>query len=172
MPASPLDALRGIVGPAHVLTGVDCGPYVVDGRTPEAVALPGSKEEVAAVLLAALSAGLLVAIPGLARAEGFFDFLFGGFHERPAPPPQVNSAVVRMLPRPQAQLTAASQAGLEQVVRRAFGQRRKTLRNSLAGLLEAEDYAALGIAPGLRAENLAVADFVAISNYLAQKEKS
>ncbi|HMB82872.1 MAG TPA: hypothetical protein VKI40_02365, partial [Terriglobales bacterium] len=58
-----------------------------------------------------------------------------------------------------------------QVVRRAFGQRRKTLRNSLAGLLEAEDYAALGIVPGLRAENLVVADFVAISNYLAKKEK-
>src|ERR1035437_5085401 len=89
-----------------------------------------------------------------------------------SPPPQVDSAVVRMLPRPQARLTAKSQAGLEQVVRRAFAQRRKTLRNSLAGLLEAEDYAALGIVPGLRAENLAVADFVAISNYLAEKEKS
>jgi len=89
-----------------------------------------------------------------------------------SPPPQVDSAVVRMLPRSQAQLMAKSQAGLEQVVRRAFGQRRKTLRNSLAGLLEAGDYAALGIAPGVRAENLAVADFVAISNYLAQKEKS
>jgi 16S rRNA (adenine1518-N6/adenine1519-N6)-dimethyltransferase len=88
-----------------------------------------------------------------------------------SPPPQVDSAVVRMLPRPQSRLTAASQAGLEQVVRRAFGQRRKTLRNSLAGLIEAGDYAALGIAPGLRAENLAVADFVAISNYLAQREK-
>jgi 16S rRNA (adenine1518-N6/adenine1519-N6)-dimethyltransferase len=45
------------------------------------------------------------------------------------------------------------------------------LRNSLAGLLDARDYAALGIAPGLRAENLAVTDFVAISNYLSQKEK-
>ena len=89
-----------------------------------------------------------------------------------SPPPQVDSAVVRMLPRPPAQLTAKSQAGLEQVVRRAFGQRRKTLRNSLAGLLDAGDYAAVGIVPGLRAENLAVADFVAISNYLAKKERS
>lgn len=87
-----------------------------------------------------------------------------------SPPPQVDSAVVRMLPRPPDRPTAASQAGLEQVVRRAFAQRRKTLRNSLAGLLDAGDYAALGIAPGLRAENLAVADFVAIGNYLAQKE--
>jgi 16S rRNA (adenine1518-N6/adenine1519-N6)-dimethyltransferase len=85
-----------------------------------------------------------------------------------SPAPKVDSAVVRMLPRPKAQLTAASEAGLAQVVRRAFGQRRKTLRNALGGLLEAEDYAALGIAPGVRAENLALADFVAISNYLAQ----
>jgi len=87
-----------------------------------------------------------------------------------SPPPQVNSAVVRMLPRTPAQLTAKSQAGLEQVVRRAFAQRRKTLRNSLAGLLDAVDYASLGIVPGLRAENLAVADFVRIGNYLAEKE--
>jgi len=89
-----------------------------------------------------------------------------------SPPPRVDSAVVRMWPRPQAQLTAASEAGLAQVVRRAFSQRRKTLRNSLSGLLEAGDYAALGIASGLRAENLAVADFVAISNYLEGKENS
>ena len=88
-----------------------------------------------------------------------------------SPPPQVDSAVVRMRPRPQGRLTAASQAHLEQVVRRAFAQRRKTLRNSLAGLLEAGDFAALGIAPGLRAENLAVADFVAISNYLTRTDK-
>jgi len=89
-----------------------------------------------------------------------------------SPPPKVDSAVVRLLPRPQAQLTAVAEAGLAQVVRRAFSQRRKTLRNSLAGLLDAGDYAALGIDPGLRAENLAVGDFVAISNYLSEKEAS
>jgi 16S rRNA (adenine1518-N6/adenine1519-N6)-dimethyltransferase len=86
------------------------------------------------------------------------------------PPPRVESAVVRMLPRAPAQLAAASADGLEQVVRQAFSQRRKTLRNSLSGLLQAEDYAALGIAPGLRAENLAVGDFVAISNHLCARE--
>lgn len=90
-----------------------------------------------------------------------------------SPPPRVASAVVRMLPRPPAQLTAVSQAGLEHLVRRAFSQRRKVLRNSLAGLLEAADYLRLAIAPGQRAENLAVADFVAISNYLARgKERA
>ena len=60
MPASPLDALRSIVGPTHVLTGADCGPYVLDGRAPEAVVLPGTKEEVAAVLLAAAEVDLPV----------------------------------------------------------------------------------------------------------------
>jgi len=88
-----------------------------------------------------------------------------------SPPPKVDSAVVRMLPRPPAQLNAVTEAALSQVVRRAFSQRRKTLRNALAGLLESEDYAALGIAPGLRAENLAVGDFVAIGNYVAEKRK-
>ncbi len=88
-----------------------------------------------------------------------------------SPPPQVESAVVRMLPRPPAQLAAASQTGLEDLLRRAFSQRRKTLRNSLAGLLEAADYVALGVEPGLRAQNLTVADYVAISNYLAGREK-
>ena len=98
------------------------------------------------------------------------ELLFAVAPDAFSPPPQVDSAVVRLWPRPQAQLTAASAAGLAQVVRRAFAQRRKTLRNSLAGLLDAGDYVALGIAPGLRAENLAVADFVAISNHLAGKD--
>ena len=97
------------------------------------------------------------------------ELLFGVAPESFSPPPKVESAVVRMQPRPQEQLTAASEDGLAQVVRRAFAQRRKTLRNALAGLLETGDYAALRIAPGLRAENLGVADFVAISNYLERK---
>jgi 16S rRNA (adenine1518-N6/adenine1519-N6)-dimethyltransferase len=88
-----------------------------------------------------------------------------------SPPPQVHSAVVRMVPRPPALLTAASQLRLEQLVQCAFAQRRKTLRNSLAGLLSAEDYALLGIDPGLRAQNLPVPDYVAISNYLYGKER-
>jgi|GEM_PF-869152 len=54
VPASFHDDLRRIVGPAHVLTGIECGPYVVEGRTPEAVVAPGSKEDIAAILMAGL----------------------------------------------------------------------------------------------------------------------
>jgi len=54
------DKLRSIVGAPHVLTGVDCSPYLVEGRAPEAVVFPGTKEEVAAALLMAGEAGLPV----------------------------------------------------------------------------------------------------------------
>ena len=50
MEAVPLDKLRAIVGPAHVLSGVDLSPYVVEGRTPEAAVFPGSLDDVRAVV--------------------------------------------------------------------------------------------------------------------------
>ena len=37
VPASLLDALGALVGSAHVVTGVELSPYVVDGRTPHSV---------------------------------------------------------------------------------------------------------------------------------------
>jgi 16S rRNA (adenine1518-N6/adenine1519-N6)-dimethyltransferase len=83
-----------------------------------------------------------------------------------SPPPKVESAVVRMSPRPQAQLAATSEAALAQVVRRAFAQRRKTLRNSLAGVLDAEAIAAAGIDPGARPETLSPREFAALSRQL------
>jgi glycolate dehydrogenase FAD-binding subunit len=50
VPTALADKLRSIAGSPHVLTGVECSPYVLEGRAPEAVVFPGSKEEVAAVL--------------------------------------------------------------------------------------------------------------------------
>lgn len=82
------------------------------------------------------------------------------------PPPRVDSAVVRLVPRAPVTV-AADEALFAEVVRRAFGQRRKTLRNSLAGFAAPEDFAALGLDPGRRAETLAVAEFVGLANRLA-----
>jgi 16S rRNA (adenine1518-N6/adenine1519-N6)-dimethyltransferase len=83
------------------------------------------------------------------------------------PPPKVDSAVVRLRPRPQAQLTARDANMLGQVVTAAFTQRRKTLRNALGRLTGEDTLHGLGIDPGLRPENLSVADYVAISNALS-----
>jgi 16S rRNA (adenine1518-N6/adenine1519-N6)-dimethyltransferase len=83
------------------------------------------------------------------------------------PVPKVDSAVVRMTPaREKPDCDAAM---LERVVREAFSARRKTLRNALP--LDAEDYAALGIDPQLRPENLAPADYVRIVQQLTSSSR-
>jgi 16S rRNA (adenine1518-N6/adenine1519-N6)-dimethyltransferase len=79
------------------------------------------------------------------------------------PPPKVDSAVVRLLPRPRSERPAADAGPVAQVVRAAFGQRRKTLSNALHGLLDARAIAAAGIDPRARAEQLAPAAFVALA---------
>jgi 16S rRNA (adenine1518-N6/adenine1519-N6)-dimethyltransferase len=48
-------------------------------------------------------------------------------------------------------------------VTKAFGQRRKTLRNSLKGVLPVEVIAELDIDPGARAEQLSVRDFARLA---------
>ena len=60
VPPTVADKLRSITGAPHVLTGVECSPYVLEGRTPEAVVFPGSKDEVAAVLGVAAEAEIPV----------------------------------------------------------------------------------------------------------------
>jgi glycolate oxidase FAD binding subunit len=57
---SVIDKLRSLVGAPHVLTGVECSPYVLEGRTPDAVVFPGAKDEVAALLTLAADEGLRV----------------------------------------------------------------------------------------------------------------
>jgi len=53
-----------------------------------------------------------------------------------------------------------------EIVSAAFGQRRKTLRNTLRSFLQEEDFARLGIDAQLRAENLSVIEFARVENYL------
>ncbi len=87
------------------------------------------------------------------------------------PAPKVDSAIVRLLPRPCAALQARDEALLARVVTAAFSQRRKMLRNTLRELAGEEELAALGIAPTRRAEELAVDDYVRIANRLQEKKR-
>ena len=99
------------------------------------------------------------------RMARLFDVPPGAF--RPAP--KVTSSIVRMIPLPAEQRTARDEAVFERVVAAAFGQRRKTLRNTLRDYLEDADFATLGIDPSLRGERLAVADYVAIANHVVAR---
>ena len=85
------------------------------------------------------------------------------------PAPKVDSAIVRMLPLPTSEIAVRNEKLFAAIVRTAFGQRRKTLRNTLRGYLDEADFENLGINPQLRAENLAVADFIKVANYLDER---
>lgn len=79
------------------------------------------------------------------------------------PAPKVDSAVVRLVPR--AAVPECDPAAFAQVVTAAFTKRRKTLRNALEGVVAPDAFAAAGLDPGLRPENLGVAEFVTLSRY-------
>jgi 16S rRNA (adenine1518-N6/adenine1519-N6)-dimethyltransferase len=83
------------------------------------------------------------------------------------PAPKVESAFVRAVPYAALPVPATDETLFARVVTAAFGQRRKTLRNTLKGLLDDAGFAELAIDPQARAENLSVAEFVAIANHLA-----
>lgn len=84
------------------------------------------------------------------------------------PPPQVESAVVRLTPLPVVQRPPpALGTAIDRVVRAAFSQRRKTLTNSLRGLLDAAAIRAAGIDPQARAETIAPDGFVALARQLS-----
>ncbi len=82
------------------------------------------------------------------------------------PPPKVQSAVVRLIPKDVSELNAKSQEKLSQVVQTAFSQRRKMLRNTLKTTLSDAGFSELGIDPTCRPEDVSVADYVRIANYL------
>ena len=78
------------------------------------------------------------------------------------PRPRVDSAVVRLVVHPRPPVDVGSYADFADVVKAAFGQRRKTLANALKSRLDRDAIAACGIDPGARAETLALADFAAL----------
>jgi len=80
------------------------------------------------------------------------------------PAPKVDSAVVRLVPRASGEIRIEDRARFASIVRAAFGQRRKTLRNALGGVVDVATLQAAGIRPDARAEQLPVADFVRLSN--------
>jgi len=92
---------------------------------------------------------LSVALQARFRMKKLFKVSKGAFR----PPPKVESAVVRLEPLPRILEID------EQLLRRAFSARRKTLRNALPEI----DFAALGIDSSLRPENLSPEDYARLS---------
>lgn len=80
------------------------------------------------------------------------------------PPPKVDSAVVRLVPRDPDSIGVQAPQRFTEVVRAAFGQRRKTLRNALSTVCDVEQIEAAGLRPDARAEQVEVAGFIRLAN--------
>jgi 16S rRNA (adenine1518-N6/adenine1519-N6)-dimethyltransferase len=109
-----------------------------------------------------------VMLQAYCRVTPLFDVPPGCFR----PPPKVDSAVVRLVPRPAAEIRVEDQAMFARVVRDAFGQRRKTLRNALSSICDATAIEAGGVDPSSRAEQVSVDAFVALANALARQARA
>jgi 16S rRNA (adenine1518-N6/adenine1519-N6)-dimethyltransferase len=92
---------------------------------------------------------LSVALQARFDMKKLFNVSKGAFR----PPPKVESAVVRLVPLQQPLRVD------DDLLRKAFSARRKTLRNALPGV----DFAAAGIDPRLRPENLSPQDYARLS---------
>jgi 16S rRNA (adenine1518-N6/adenine1519-N6)-dimethyltransferase len=86
------------------------------------------------------------------------------------PAPKVESAVMRLIPLRPLPHPARDEKLFARIVGAAFSQRRKALRNSLGDYLSQTEFAALTIAPMARAQDLGVAQYVAIANYISRRD--
>jgi 16S rRNA (adenine1518-N6/adenine1519-N6)-dimethyltransferase len=94
------------------------------------------------------------------RMKRLFDVPPGAFF----PPPKVDSAIVRMQPLGEDRPRARSDKRLAEIVTAGFGQRRKTLSNTLKPFMPAARIEAEGIDPKRRAETLSLAEFMRLAD--------
>ncbi len=100
------------------------------------------------------------------QAEYVFDVPPESFH----PVPKVMSAIIRLTPHPSPPAQVGDLPLFQELVTRAFSQRRKTLRNTLKPSVNAEQLQALGLDPGLRAEALSLSDFALLARWAAAQK--
>ena len=92
------------------------------------------------------------------RVEALFVVRPGAFN----PPPKVDSQIVRLVPHTEPPVDIHDVDRFEQLVRDAFGQRRKQLANSLKNWLEPAQIEAAGVSPTTRPEKLSLQEFAAL----------
>ncbi len=120
-------------------------------------AKPGTRE----------SGAVTYAVQYYAEAETLFPVSRGSF----MPAPNVDSSVMQLRLRPAPPVETAHPAGMFRLIKGAFGQRRKTMNNSLvsAGFSKEEITAAMeqaSLSPTLRAEQCTLSDFARLADIL------
>jgi 16S rRNA (adenine1518-N6/adenine1519-N6)-dimethyltransferase len=103
---------------------------------------------------------LTVSLAVRCRVEKLFLVRPGAF----TPPPQVDSAVARLVPEPGRLGAIADAERFDRLLQQAFSMRRKRLGNALKGLLEPAAIAAAGVDPGIRPGEVPPAAWVTLAN--------
>jgi 16S rRNA (adenine1518-N6/adenine1519-N6)-dimethyltransferase len=88
------------------------------------------------------------------------------------PRPKVSSAIVRLIPHQTMPIQAKDPECLQVVIRTAFNQRRKTLKNSLKAIISETELTTLPLDVSMRPENLTLADYILISDALTEQSES
>jgi 16S rRNA (adenine1518-N6/adenine1519-N6)-dimethyltransferase len=107
---------------------------------------------------------LTIMLQNYCDVESLFIIKPGAFN----PSPKVDSAIVKLTPLAKPRYELTDPESLTLIVREAFSQRRKTIRNALKRVIPETDIRELGIAPEIRAENLQISDFVKLANHYHQ----
>jgi 16S rRNA (adenine1518-N6/adenine1519-N6)-dimethyltransferase len=105
---------------------------------------------------------LTVALAARCRVTRLFVVKPGAF----TPPPQVDSAVARLVPDAALAARITDPAAFDRLLTRAFSMRRKRLANALKGLLDEPAIAACGVDPGARPGTLPPDAFIRLANAL------
>jgi 16S rRNA (adenine1518-N6/adenine1519-N6)-dimethyltransferase len=82
------------------------------------------------------------------------------------PAPKVESAIIRLRPMDECPINMEEHADFESLIKQAFSQRRKTLRNTLKNTCTVAQLEAAGIDPGKRPQELGVNDYIALFRQL------
>ena len=98
----------------------------------------------------------------LCDVECLFEVPRESFH----PPPKVQSAIVRLIPKRKVVADDEQARALAKVTKTAFAQRRKTLRNNFKGVFDDSVFERVGIEPSARAESLSIEQLLKLSHYL------
>jgi 16S rRNA (adenine1518-N6/adenine1519-N6)-dimethyltransferase len=142
---------RSEIGPATIMIQREVADRLL--------AQPGGKEYGSLSVLFQMNADI----------EHVFDVAPGNF----IPPPKVYSTVLRLVWLPSSRVAVGDPAHLERVVRAAFSQRRKTLRNALSSVFARGDVegaaSASGIALERRAETLSLEEFARLAAAMPPK---
>jgi len=84
------------------------------------------------------------------------------------PKPKVMSSIVRLTPHTSPKYDIHDINLFEKMVKAAFAQRRKTIRNNLKEFCDEQVLEAAGIKPATRAEAICIEQFVQLSNLISQ----